>query len=161
VIRYSRYHLLKFFPLPWWDKRRWGGRYFHTHVVLQRSMKVYPENKWVSKKWWNKKVKGTPPWIPPQWGKKLNNSPPVEGCRFRGGEGAFYPSSWALTFRGREDLIFSLFKKVWNEIATSQRALLAMTDWDRIFILTGATKVAWGSILKNYGDDKSSHYKRY
>ena len=60
--------------------------------------------KWVKN--WTKKNKGTPPWIPPQWGNKINNSPPVEGCRFRGGEGAFYQSSWALVLWGREDLIW-------------------------------------------------------
>ena len=38
-------------------------------------------------------------------GEYIQQFPSLEGYRFRGKEGAFNPSSWALTLWGREDLI--------------------------------------------------------
>ena len=51
--------------------------------------------------------KAHPPESPLNGG--MNSTIPLlGGVPLYGGEGAFNPSSWALAFRGREDLIFKL-----------------------------------------------------
>ena len=55
-------------------------------------MKAYPVNKGMGKKI-EQKEKGTPPLNPSSMGEYIQPFPSGEGCRFHGGEGAFYPSS--------------------------------------------------------------------
>jgi hypothetical protein len=59
--------------------------YFHCYLVLMGRMRIFPGNKGISEKETNKKGKGTPPLIPPQWGNEFNNSPPWRGAALRRG----------------------------------------------------------------------------
>ena len=97
----------------------------------------------------------------------IEQFPSVEGCRFRGGEGAFNQSSWALVLWGREDLIWhhtrhpeaSLFEAVRiSSFHYSKKYEMRLprrrgrsSQWQSEIEFSssiGATKVAWGSILK-------------
>ena len=80
-----------------------GDSWFLNNIFIfnwccKSRMTVYPKNKWMVKKP-KKTEKGIPPWIPPQWGNKYNNSPPWRGTASQR-EGAFNSSSWAFVFEG-------------------------------------------------------------
>jgi hypothetical protein len=46
-------------------------------------MRVYPENTEFGEKRIKKRVRHTPPFIPPHWGNEFNNSPPWRGAVLR------------------------------------------------------------------------------
>ena len=123
TLPHGRRGLLCFFPLPWWEKRRWRGIY--STIPLRGGVPFYGGEGAFHQSSWallcrvrilsNAIGVILSPRFSRAWGSHLTPQ----------------PSSWAFAFWSREDLIFLGFfiKTLKDGILTSHNALLKMKDW--------------------------------